>query len=536
MSINLLDIVCSAPGIVLSIGEPVTVDGLQGRGIIVAKKGNRVTVKYRNNLTISRDVAFVHKIDDRMNAFAGMPSLGSRMSMPKMHMPKFGGHGLGMHKGSFKPTPSMHKGSKGMRAAEQPKCPHCGFGKYTLMPTDFETAKCSKCGKEWDHGIIKGINDPGMKAYEDDGGIYNRARAHDKDHFFKPEASTKGGIEKKLQALGDASAMINLALDPIPTFRPPSAKNSKRKPTDDVREDDDQYLDVTKRNASDTQKQRMDILKRGIPGGNPPLIPAVTTLVQHNTQNAHGMWASGKKRLIQRPARPMKAVVSSHSRNIKASQFAEGALQGGMPHLSLFRGLKLTGFTIGQAEEMRAMLSRIPYQLLRWVTEIKCNYMMGAVHGQYMSDHTIQVNPHTFELRTRFGEGPGWISHAELMVIHEIGHSAYEAQSDDFHAAWQNLVQWKHKGEDVGHTTPYIEKRPGWEPYVSNWYRRKYTNRLPRGYSEKNPSESFADCFAFYILGKPAQMSPRIRQFIKDFIARQVTVYPKTSIEGPVKP
>lgn len=41
-----------------------------------------------------------------------------------------------------------------------PKCPHCGSDKYELMPTDFETAKCADCGKTWDHGIVKGINDP----------------------------------------------------------------------------------------------------------------------------------------------------------------------------------------------------------------------------------------------------------------------------------------------------------------------------------------------------------------------------------------
>jgi DNA-directed RNA polymerase subunit RPC12/RpoP len=29
------------------------------------------------------------------------------------------------------------------------KCPRCGSTKYGLMPTDFETAKCSKCGKNF---------------------------------------------------------------------------------------------------------------------------------------------------------------------------------------------------------------------------------------------------------------------------------------------------------------------------------------------------------------------------------------------------
>ena len=49
---------------------------------------------------------------------------------------------------------------KGVRAGKKPHCPHCGSDDYALMPTDFETAKCNKCGKTWDHGIVPGINDP----------------------------------------------------------------------------------------------------------------------------------------------------------------------------------------------------------------------------------------------------------------------------------------------------------------------------------------------------------------------------------------
>jgi hypothetical protein len=55
------------------------------------------------------------------------------------------------------------KGSKDRQASAKPKCPHCGASKYVLMPTDFETAKCSECGKNWDHGIVPGINDPSDK-------------------------------------------------------------------------------------------------------------------------------------------------------------------------------------------------------------------------------------------------------------------------------------------------------------------------------------------------------------------------------------
>jgi len=49
-------------------------------------------------------------------------------------------------------------------AGKEPKCPHCGASDYVLMPTDFETAKCNKCGKNWNHGIVKGINEPPKQA------------------------------------------------------------------------------------------------------------------------------------------------------------------------------------------------------------------------------------------------------------------------------------------------------------------------------------------------------------------------------------
>ena len=48
----------------------------------------------------------------------------------------------------------------GIRDSAKPKCPHCGSSKYGLMPTDFETAKCDDCGKNWEHGIVDGINNP----------------------------------------------------------------------------------------------------------------------------------------------------------------------------------------------------------------------------------------------------------------------------------------------------------------------------------------------------------------------------------------
>jgi DNA topoisomerase I len=79
---------------------------------------------------------------------------------------------------------------------EKPKCPHCGSREYSLMPTDFETAKCHECGKNWNHGIVPGINDPSdvekihhphkirhgdkWNVVDDDGKVYGTHDSEDK--------------------------------------------------------------------------------------------------------------------------------------------------------------------------------------------------------------------------------------------------------------------------------------------------------------------------------------------------------------------
>lgn len=51
-----------AAGEPLKIGDPVTVDGMQGRGVIIAVKGKRVVVRFRSGEYLSRNLMFVHKI------------------------------------------------------------------------------------------------------------------------------------------------------------------------------------------------------------------------------------------------------------------------------------------------------------------------------------------------------------------------------------------------------------------------------------------------------------------------------------------
>lgn len=49
-------------GCTLTVGDQVVVDGLQGRGMVVARKGRRLVIRFRNGEFMSRDQRYVHKI------------------------------------------------------------------------------------------------------------------------------------------------------------------------------------------------------------------------------------------------------------------------------------------------------------------------------------------------------------------------------------------------------------------------------------------------------------------------------------------
>jgi hypothetical protein len=118
---------------------------------------------------------------------------------------------------------------------------------------------------------------------------------------------------EKLKAFADygepmAGAMGHAHIEPNVWFTPPSlAKRGKGNhiPTDDPGEKDNKFMDVTKRNSKDTKEQRMKILKRGVPGGLPPQLPAHTTLISpHTAAYMPGMFSAGGKPIIKtRPAR-----------------------------------------------------------------------------------------------------------------------------------------------------------------------------------------------------------------------------------------
>jgi len=76
--------------------------------------------------------------------------------------------------------------------------------------------------------------------------------------------------------------MSHSHIDPVVWFHPPSLssryKNEDlRIPTDNPRETNDKFMDVTKRNSKETNEQRMKLLKRSSPG---PQVPVRTTAIE----------------------------------------------------------------------------------------------------------------------------------------------------------------------------------------------------------------------------------------------------------------
>jgi hypothetical protein len=202
---------------------------------------------------------------------------------------------------------------------------------------------------------------------------------------------------------------------------------------------------------------------------------------------------------------------------------------------SIWNGIKITGFTGPEEEGLRAMLSRVPSELLYNVSEIKSAKELNAKHGRFIPDTKVMLfNPGNFNLRQRFGQGDGWLYHPELTVIHELGHSIYESLTPEQKTEWLKLGGWQ-IGWKVGQAPAYEEKRPGWGNDTSKWTHIAGLN-IPRHYSERNPNECFADCFAFFILGKKHQMDKPLGNFIESLIKAKVKAYPSMSIESPTLP
>lgn len=201
---------------------------------------------------------------------------------------------------------------------------------------------------------------------------------------------------------------------------------------------------------------------------------------------------------------------------------------------AIFRGVPIEGFNTGGEEMIRAGMSRIPPELLSNVKLVKAAPDLQPKHGRYdPKTKTVNINPLIFNLRQRFGEGQGWLFHAELTIVHEVGHSIYYFLPEQEKDKWRELSGWMVGWKD-GQEQPYEEKRPGWPKSISKWTHKKRI-KFTRHYAEKNDDEDFADCFAFFILSKPHQMDKAKREFMEKYISDNVKAYPQALIGGPTK-
>jgi ribosomal protein L37AE/L43A len=130
------------------------------------------------------DLTFLRKEQEQMENFRPYEYSGMHKSVPTSD--EIQGGGLSYLESISKLKKLVESADMPLTENKKPKCPHCGSKKYSLMPTDFETAKCKDCGKNWDHGIVKGINDP----YED--------RRNDSDNLIVENTNTKSQLSKTI--------------------------------------------------------------------------------------------------------------------------------------------------------------------------------------------------------------------------------------------------------------------------------------------------------------------------------------------------
>ena len=107
-------------GISVTVGDPVTVDGLPGRGVVVEDDGSDVVIRYRNGEHFKRKKYNVH-------------NMGDNMYRSRYQTVQAGGPGSGRHKGDGK---------------EVWNCSNCGMGMYEkdIKRDKTNATSCKECG------------------------------------------------------------------------------------------------------------------------------------------------------------------------------------------------------------------------------------------------------------------------------------------------------------------------------------------------------------------------------------------------------
>ena len=125
---------------------------LQGHARILAWVGCKAE-KYLHNTRVVNDIDFrnVHPIVPPREEFKSSTPLRTAYNLHCAVVPSVGQPLLDQSGGEAgtRPEKSAVRPTSAVRGATAKKCPHCGSSQYKLMPTDFETAKCSKCGRNF---------------------------------------------------------------------------------------------------------------------------------------------------------------------------------------------------------------------------------------------------------------------------------------------------------------------------------------------------------------------------------------------------
>lgn len=95
--------------------------------------------------------------EDEDKCFIGYPSADAAKQAFLMHYPKnfyesMTAMPLETFKRKMKRASLPYREKKIHAGVKAKQCPHCGSKKFKLMPTDFETAKCSDCKKNFHYG------------------------------------------------------------------------------------------------------------------------------------------------------------------------------------------------------------------------------------------------------------------------------------------------------------------------------------------------------------------------------------------------
>lgn len=324
------------------IGDPVTVDGMHGRGVVTAIDGRRVTIKFRNLVYMSRDFIYVHSMTEgNYKSRYQTPMRASGMKLATA-VALHGAHesaddtlthdayknvmwAVDDETGEILPfdNPKVQKQRKKYREIfheyhknnvvggivvnaadetipdritepnkriEQVGTQFCirtdGVDKNLGCWPSKEKAEAVMSGKSFiepdlPKNLLAGGPGSGRKRTKPKG--LNKWKSQDEEIKQARKDPNQMALPLKAESMeyGEplAGALQHAHLDTNLWFHPPSLKNPTKVPADNPGEKDNRFGDVDKRKSKETQKQRMDLLKKSAPGGLPAQIPVRTTLV-----------------------------------------------------------------------------------------------------------------------------------------------------------------------------------------------------------------------------------------------------------------